>query len=229
MKKIIVSLLLISLTKLFAGFYPTTTNTKVTAVNGNRISLQSPLGVNGMSGVVVHRFDERFKAIVGYITQTDGNMATKIDATAIIHTSLPSVKNKIRVGDSVIGGYLYDNVLLLSPNEKTYADIVRKDSKNWIHPDIYAAFLSKNSLGTPNKENLALFAKQYQVGLIYIVKRDHAILYDPISQSVIGKRVRNSTPTKAQYPFYMRLNTIKSGMFSTVSGGDYYQMMEAIK
>jgi hypothetical protein len=229
MKKIVVSLILISLTKLFAGFYPTTTNTKVTAVNGNSVTLQSPLGINGMSGVVIHNFDERLKAIVGYVAQTSGNSAVKIDSTAIIHTSLPSVNNQIRVGDSVIGGYLYDNVLLLAPDEKTYADIVRNDNKNWIHPDIYATFLSKNSLGTPTKENLALFAKQYQVGLIYIVKRDHAILYDPISKSVVGKRAVSNTPAKAQVPFYMRLKHIKSGMFSTVSGGNYYQMMEAIK
>ncbi|MBN2824075.1 MAG: plasminogen-binding N-terminal domain-containing protein [Campylobacterales bacterium] len=229
MKKIIVSILLISLTKLFAGFYPTTTNTKVTAVNGNSVTLQSPLGVNGMSGIVVHNFDERLKAIVGYVAQTNGTSAVKIDSTAIIHTSLPSVKSQIRVGDSVIGGYLYGNVLLLAPNEQVYADIVRQDNKNWIHPDIYATFLSKNSYGLPNKENLALFAKKYQVGLIYIVKRDHAILFDPISQSVVGRRAVSNNSAKAQAPFYMRLKTIKSGMFSTVSGGNYYQIMETIK
>jgi len=229
MKKIIVSLILISLTKLFAGFYPSTTNTRVTAVNGNSVTLQSPLGLNGMSGVVIHNFDERLKAIVGYITQTNGTNAIKIDSTAIIHTALPSVKSQIRVGDNVIGGYLYDNVLLLSPNEQIYADIVRSDDKNWIHPDIYATFLSKNAFGLPNKENLALFAKEYQVGLVYIVKRDHAILYDPISKSVVGRRALSNTPSKAQAPFYMRLKSIKSGIFSSVKGGNYYQIMEAIK
>jgi len=229
MRKIIVLLILISFTKLFAGFYPPTTNTKVVAVNGSSVTLQAPLGVNGMSGVVIHNFDERLKAIVGYIAQTSGTSAIKVDSTAIIHTSLPSVKDNIRVGDSVIGGYLYENVLLLAPNQKTYADIVRSDNKNWVHPDIYATFLSKNSFGLPNKENLAIFAKEYQVGLIYIVKKDHAILYDPISKSIVGRRAASSTGTQAQAPFYMRLETIKSGLFSSVSGGDYYQIMESIK
>jgi len=229
MKKIVLSLILLSLTKLFAGFYPTTTNTKVIAVNGTSVTLQSPLGRDGMSGAVIHNFDERLKAIVGYVRQTSGNNAVQVNSSAIVHTSLPSVKAQVRVGDSVVGGYLYDNVLLLAPNEKTYADIVRNDNKNWVHPDIYATFLSKNSFGLPNKENLALFAKQYQVGLIYIVKRDHAILYDPISKSIVGKRVVSNNSAKSQAPFYMRIKTIKSGLFSTVGDGNYYQLMEAIK
>lgn len=229
MKKIILSLILLSMTKLMAGFYPSTTNTKVVAVNGSNVTLQSPIGQNGVSGVVIHTFDEQLQAIVGYIAQTNATSATQIGTSAILHTTLPSVKPQIRVGDKVMGGYLYDNVLLLAPNEKTYADIVRKDNKNWVHPDIYATFLSKNSFGNPNKENLALFAQQYQVGLIYIVKRDHAILYDPISQSVVGQRAVSNNSAKAQAPFYMRLKNIKSGMFSTVSGGNYYQLMEAIK
>jgi hypothetical protein len=230
MKKIIATLLLLSLTKLFAGFYPPTTQTKVTAVNGNSITLQSPLGVNGMSGIVVHGFDERLTAIVGYVVQSNETIALQIDSTAIIHTSLPSVKPQVRVGDSVIGGYLYGNVLLLAPNEQVYSDIVRNDDKNWIHPDIYATFLSKNSYGLPNKENLTLFAKKYQVGLVYIVKRDHAILFDPISQSVVGQRAINNGAMKTQFPFFMRLETIKSGMFSSLkNNGNYYQIMEAIK
>ena len=227
MKKMVLFIVALSFAK--AGFYPTKVDTTVTAVNANSITLSKALPRKGMSGVVVHQFDARLQAIVGYIAQSDGNSARTISGTAITHTSLPSVKNSYRVGDSVIGGYMYDNILLLAPNEKVYADITRENNKNWVHPDIFATFLSKNSQGLPTKENLEIFAKEYQVGLIYIVKKSVAILYDPISHSVVGKREFNSAITDIKAPFYMRLKSIKSGMFSTTTGGNYYQIMDSIK
>jgi len=227
MKKMALFIVALSFAK--AGFYPTQINTTITAVNANSVTLSKPLPVTGMSGVVIHQFDARVQAIVGYIAKTTGNSARTIKGTAITHTSLPSVKNSYRVGDSVIGGYMYDNILLLAPNEKVYADITRGSNKNWIHPDIFATFLSKNSQGLPTRENLEIFAKEYQVGLIYIVKKSVAILYDPISHSVVGKREFNSEVGNIKAPFYMRLKSIKSGLFSTTTGGNYYQIMDSIK
>ncbi len=227
MKKMVLFILAISWAN--AGFYPTKTDTTITAVGTNSVTLSKALSRKGMSGVVIHQFDTRLQAIVGYIAQSNGNSARTISGTAITHTSLPSVKNNYRVGDSVIGGYMYDNILLLAPNEKVYADITRESNKNWIHPDIFATFLSKNSQGLPTKENLEIFAKEYQVGLIYIVKKSVAILYDPITHSVVGKREFNTPITDIKAPFYMRLKSIKSGMFSTTTGGNYYQIMDSIK
>jgi len=227
MKKMVLFIVALSFAK--AGFYPTQIDTTVTAVNANSVTLAKPLPVSGMSGVVVHQFDARLQAIVGYIAKTTGNSARTISGTAITHTSLPSVKNNYRVGDSVIGGYMYDNILLLAPSEKVYADITRSSNKNWVHPDIFATFLSKNSQGLPTKENLEIFAKEYQVGLIYIVKKSVAILYDPISHNIVGKREFNTPITDIKAPFYMRLKSIKSGMFSTTTGGNYYQIMDSIK
>lgn len=229
MKKTILFTIALSMTQLTAGFYPTTINTTITSVNNGSVSLAKALPVRGMSGVVVHKFDDRLQAIVGYIAKTDNNSARTIKGTAITHTSLPSVKNVYRVGDNVIGGYMYDNILLLAPNEKVYADITRSSNKNWVHPDIFATFLSKNSQGLPTRENLEIFAKEYQVGLIYIVKKNIATLYDPISHSVVGTREFNTPVTDVKAPFYMRLKSIKSGMFSTTSGGNYYNIMDSIK
>jgi len=227
MKKIVLFLLALSLAN--AEFYPTKTNTTITAINGNSVTLAKALNKKGMNGVVIHKFDERLQAIVGYIAQSNGNSAITIKGTAITHTSLPSVKNNYRVGDSVIGGYMYDNILLLAPNEKIYADITRNSNKNWIHPDIFATFLSKNSQGFPNRENLEIFAKEYQVGLIYIIKKDFAILYDPITHSIVGKREFNDNVVDVKSPFYMRLKSIKSGLFSTTNKGNYYKIMDSIK
>ncbi len=229
MKKIALILIAILSIPTFAGFYPTTINTTISSVGTNEVTLKTPLSVTGMSGAVIHNYGNRLQAIVGYVAQTSGSNARTINSTAIIHSTLPNVKNKIKVGDSVIGGYLYNNILLLAPNENIYSTITRSSDKNWIHPDLYATFLSKESENSPTKANLLTFAKEYQVGLIYIVKKNTAILYDPISQKIVSKRAMENLPSDGNLPFFMRLPEIKTGIFGGKAKGNYYQIMDSIQ
>ncbi|WP_295421608.1 plasminogen-binding N-terminal domain-containing protein [Sulfurovum sp.] len=224
-------IVLIALTALplFAGFFPSTVQTSVSSVGEKRIMLNSALPVNGMSGVIVHNYGNELEAIISYVTQTssDGN-AQLIDTDIIHHDELPTIKTAVASGDKVIGGYLYNNVLLLAPDADTYAKITASHSKTWIHPDLYALFLSEEGEATPTKENLAAFAKAYQVGLIYIVKNGSAVLLDPISGNIVGQKTMTGLPAKAQYPFYMRFDEIQTGWFSKSGKGDYYKTMEKI-
>jgi len=229
MKKITLILMAILSIPIFAGFYPTTINTTISSVAKNEITLKTPLSVTGMSGAVIHNYGNRLQAIVGYITQINSSKAISINSTAMSHSTLPNVKSRIKVGDSVIGGYLYNNILLLAPNENIYTTITRSSDKNWIHPDLYATFLSKESQNSPTKANLLRFAKEYQVGLIYIVKRDTAILYDPISQKIVSQKAMQNLPSKGNLPFFMRLPEIKTGIFGGKVKGNYYQIMDTIQ
>jgi len=214
---------------LFAGFFPSTIHTSISATGENSVSLASPFPVNGMSGVVIHNYGNALEAITDYLVQTSsqGN-AKRIHHTIIHHDKLPTIKTAITSGDKVIGGYLYNNVLLLAPDADTYAKVTALHSKNWIHPDLYALFLSQEGEATPSKENLAAFAKAYQVGLIYIIKNGSAILLDPISGNIVGEKTMTGLPTKTQFPFYMRFDEIQTGWFSKSGKGDYYKTMEKI-
>ena len=214
---------------LFAGFFPSTVQTSVSAVGEKSISLSSALPVNGMSGVVIHNYGNELEAIISYITQTSSEGNAKLLETDIIHhDELPTIKTAVASGDKVIGGYLYSNVLLLAPDADTYAKITASHNKKWIHPDLYALFLSEEGEATPSRENLAAFAKAYQVGLIYIVKNGSAVLLDPISGKIVGQKTMTGLPAKAQFPFYMRFDEIQTGWFSTSGKGDYYKTMEKI-
>jgi len=214
---------------LFAGFFPSTVQTSVSAVGEKSISLSSALPVNGMSGVVIHNYGNELEAIISYITQTSSEGNAKLLETDIIHhDELPTIKTAVASGDKVIGGYLYSNVLLLAPDADTYAKITASHNKKWIHPDLYALFLSEEGEATPSRENLAAFAKAYQVGLIYIVKNGLAVLLDPISGKIVGQKTMTGLPAKAQFPFYMRFDEIQTGWFSTSGKGDYYKTMEKI-
>ncbi len=214
---------------LFAGFFPSTVQTSISGVGENSVSLSSALPVNGMSAIVIHNYGNELEAITSRLTQTssDGN-AKLLDIDIIHHNELPTIKTAVASGDKVIGGYLYSNVLLLAPDADTYAKITESHAKKWIHPDLYALFLSQEGEGKPSRENLAAFAKAYQVGLIYIVRSGSAVLLDPISGKIVGQKAMGNLPAKAQYPFYMRFDEIQTGWFSKSGKGNYYKTMESI-
>jgi len=213
---------------LFAGFFPKTVQTRIISSDGTTFKLAKPLPATGMSGVVIHKFGNQLEAITGYIVQTSADGTGKLIEKEIIHhDELPTIKTPITKGDKVIGGYLYNTMLLLAPDSMSYTNIVEKyPQKKWIHPDLLATFLSTEGEGFPTRENLAKFAKAYQVGLVYIVKRNSAVLLDPISGQIVGKKSFSKAPKKAQYPFFMRFDSIKTGLFSDSGNGDYYKTME---
>ncbi len=224
-----IALIALTALPLFAGFFPSTVHTSVSSVNKNTVTLRSTLPVNGMSGIVIHDYGNSLEAITSYITQTSSNGNAKLIGRDILqHDELPTIKTAVRAGNKVIGGYLYNNILLLAPDANTYAKITSAHSKKWIHPDLYALFLSQEGDAYPTKANLATFAKEYQVGLIYIVRNGSAVLLDPISGQIVGKKTMSNLPAKGEYPFHMRFEKIDAGWFSGDKKTSYYQLMESI-
>ena len=211
---------------LFAGFFPNTVQTSIKSADANAIKLNSNFPVNGMSGVVIHAYENGLNAITSRIAQTssDGS-AQLINADVIQHDALPTIKTPVKPGDKVIGGYLYNNVLVLAPDADSYAKVVKSYNKKWIHPDLFALYLSVEGDDRPTKENLSDFARKYQVGLVYIIRKDADVLMDPISGKIIAQKSSSALPPEGQYPFYMRFGTLKSGWFGSESTGNYYNMV----
>ena len=214
---------------LVAGFFPQTVHTSVKSVKGNTITLNKKFPTNGMSGVVIHNYGNDLTAITSRIAQTSSDGSVSLVTSDILHhEELPTIKTAVSPKDKVIGGYLYNNVLLLAPNADTYAKIVSSHNKKWIHPDLFALYLSVQGEEQPTKENLARFAKKYQVGLIYIVRKDSAVLLDPVSGKIISKKSMSNLPAEGAFPFYMRFEQIDSGWFGSDVKGNYYNMMESL-
>jgi hypothetical protein len=223
-----IALLLLSALPLFAGFFPSTVHTSVTSASDELVTLRSAFPVDGMSGIVIHHYGSDLQAITAYVAQTSPGKAKVVDKDIIHHEELPTIKTPVQAGDTVIGGYLYHNVMLLAPDADTYAKVTASYAKSWVHPDLFAIYLSKRGDAFPTRENLAEFAKDYQIGLIAIVRKNDIILLDPISGKVIGKKAMGNLPANAQFPFYMHFEEIRTGWFSTHGSGDYYQTMEAL-
>ncbi|UPT77301.1 plasminogen-binding N-terminal domain-containing protein [Sulfurovum sp. XGS-02] len=214
---------------LFADFFPQTVNTSVKYVKGDTITLNKQFPVNGMSGVVIHNYGNGLTAITSRIAQTSSNESVALVSKDILHhDKLPTIKTPISVKDKVIGGYLYNNVLLLAPDADTYAKITSEHTKKWIHPDLFALYLSVEGEEKPTRENLARFAKKYQVGLVYIVRKNSAVLLDPISEKIVSEKSMKGLPAKGSFPFYMRFKQRDSGWFGSDVKGNYYHTMKSL-
>lgn len=213
---------------LCAGFFPQTIHTSIAKVADKAVVLTTPFPVDGMSGVVVHNYGSDLDAITGSIVQNKVGKAKLLSNDVIHHDELPTIKTPITTNDKVIGGYLYNNVLLLAPDADTYASITSSYEKNWIHPDLFAVYLATEGESEPSKENLAKFAKKYQIGLIYIVGRASAKLLDPLSGKIVGEKSMSGLPAKGQSPFFMRLDKIDSGFFSSSDTRPYYKLMDIL-
>jgi len=225
MKKSVIAIL--TAIPLLGGFFPPTVNSSITSVNGNEATISKAFPLNGMSGIVIHNFGNSNQAISSIAIQTSANQVKLIKDDMLGDNKLPRPNTLATKGDRVIGGYLYNNVLVIAPNAQTYQKVVSSASKHWIHPDIYAGFMSREGDSTPTLNNLSQFAHEAQVGLIYIVMRNKAVLLDPISKRVINTQPFTPVGNDIKYPFYMRFKNFKAGLFS--NGGNYYKMVEGIR
>ena len=214
---------------LVAGFFPQTVHTSVKSVKENTITLNKKFPANGMSGVVIHNYGNDLTAITSRIAQTSSDGSASLVTIDILHhDELPTIKTAVSPKDKAIGGYLYNNVLLLAPDADTYAKITSAHKKKWIHPDLFALYLSVQGEEQPTKENLARFATKYQVGLIYIVRKDSAVLLDPVSGKIISQKSMKNLPAEGTFPFYMRFKQLDSGWFGSDVKGNYYNTMESL-
>jgi len=213
---------------LFADFFPQTVHTSISSKTKKSVTLTHPLPIDGMSGIVIHKYSNNLKAINARIIQVASSKSLLLDGDIIHHDKLPTIKTPVQIGDEVIGGYLYNNVLLLAPDAQTYAKIASMHTKNWIHPDLFALYLSKVGDNIPTKENLKTFAKNYQVGLIYIVANGTAKLLDPISSKIVSQKPLSGLPSKGEVPFFMRFDEIESGLFSSSNKKPYYKIMDTL-
>jgi len=226
MRKIV--LLILTALPLFAGFFPETVQTSISDVKKKSIILSSPFPVNGMSGVVIHKYSKDLEAITHRVVQKTAKEIKILNKNILHHDELPTIKTPIFLKDKVIGGYLYDSVLLLAPNAQTYAKITSFYDKKWVHPDVFALYLSKLGENVPTRKNLKSFAQAYEVGLICIVGKGTIKLLDPISGYIVAKQAIDKLPPKGEAPFFMRFDEIESGMFTADNKQGYYRIMDQL-
>jgi len=189
---------------IYANSIPSKSYTSIVSVNGNRVTLQSPIGVNGESALVVRTLPTGEFA-TAYIMQTSKNKAILIDTDPTDGKHLANIKPALKVGDSVIGGFLYKKVMILAPNKDSFKEIENNFGIKSMNPDIFLAFLKANKKSYPTKILYKKFAKMVGVGIFLIADEYDVKVYDPISQKTLTKSSYLNTGLRDVKPFYNTL------------------------
>ncbi len=226
-------LILLSSLSLLAIELPQTIQTTVQSISKNKqIATLAQDIPKGMSGIVIHNYGNNLSAITHTLISQGSQKATIQNHTTLNHATLPNIKNSVQKGDKVVFGNLYNNLLLIAPNEQIYSQITQKIEKNWIHPDLYAIYLIRKEQSRLSLDNLRNFAIETQVGLVLIVTQNSLILLDPISKSILKKEPFNGMVKQANSPFYARFGQISNNFFGAESQqnfSEYYRGVEEIR
>ena len=173
----------------------------------------------GVSGIVVHSYDKTHKAIVASVFVTgseEGITRLKLlPYRGLEQPNLPTVKTPPQNGDLVILGYLYDRVLPVVPNEKSFALAKRSFPKfRLIHPDLMAAELAKDKSPIPSKEHFQRMCEKFSLGLVLFMFRDGTDFVDCVSWERVGHAdVASVDPKDFKQPFYNRFEKIPSPFY----------------
>jgi len=215
-------------TSLFGSTLPSSKKLSIASIKDKKISLSSPLKYNYMSGVVIHKYSKSLSSVVGYIVQEPQGVRM-LELDAFNQDAIPTATKLIAKGDRVIAGYLYNNMLIIAPNEKSYESIHSRFRKNWIHPDLLALFLNQEGESYPTPKLLQKFSLAYQVGLICIVKQDKTLIYDPISMHSLYSIKTNTNTQKRLTPFFTRVEHINRGWLGSKDTTPYEEIYKAFK
>jgi hypothetical protein len=209
---------------LTAGAEPKTVAAKLTAVGEKSATVDSgPIPV-GVSGIVVHYYDQTHAAIVSSAIVTEsGEGQTTLELVkynGLHQPNLPDVKTKPAVGDIAILGYLYDRVLPIVPNQQSLEHAHDSFPKlHIIHPDLVAAELAKEKSPLPDREILQKTCDKFNLGIVMIMFGDGTDFLDCISwKKVAHSDVAALDPKEFKQPFFHRFEEIPSAFYDW---GDY--------
>jgi hypothetical protein len=202
--KSVLSILIATISLIYASSIPSKSYTTITSVNLNHVTLEEPIGVNGESALVVRTLATGEFA-TAYIMQTSKNKAVLVDNDPTNGKHLANIKPTLKVGDRVLGGFLYHKIMVIAPNKDSFKEIQNKFGIHSINPDLFLAFLKAKKHKYPNRTLYKKFAKLVGIGLFLIAKDDDVSIYDPISQKILKKTSFLNTGLSDIKPFYNTL------------------------
>ena len=200
MKKVIFMYIL-STFLLFSTLIPNRVYTTISSVNDNNFTIKNSFALNGMSGLVIRDLPTgKFALLI--VKQISAGVVKIIDEDPLSGKNLANIKPIPKVGDRVIGGFLYDKVMVLAPNKETYINIQNRYGLKSQNPDLFMSFLANRGKNTPDSSDYKEFAKLTHIGIFAIFKNGFVTVYDPISQTYIGKVMMDISSYNSQKPFY---------------------------
>ena len=194
----------------------------IDAVSGETLYIgetQEPLG---STGIVIHTFSNGHEAILGAVEVVRTGKKTALKQIAykeLTQDALSSIVRKPQKGDAVHMGWLYHRVLLIAPTLTSY-NAITKDAfeTTYVHPDLFASYLSYAGHPTPLKEDFQDFCTTYDIGLVQFYVASTLYTVDCRSFMTIKTQSIEMQQTQAKLPFYSRVDEIDANWWGKGSG-----------
>ena len=170
----------------------------------------------GVSGFVVHAITKDHEAILKSAVVVEYDKESKIAKlkldkyTQLDSNALPSGKWSIKIGDIAVLAFGYNRGLLIAPNEEIYYKVAKSANIQWVHPDIFATYLSFSGRPTPLRNDFTKISSTTSIGLIYIFLNNRVYTLDAKSFKILTTTEVKLTQESLNLPFYTRVEKIEA-------------------
>lgn len=168
----------------------------------------------GVSGFVVHTVADNHEAILKSAVVVEYDKESKIAKlklekyTQLDSSALPMGNWSVKSGDTAVLAFGYNRGLLIAPSEEIYYKVAKSANIQWIHPDIFATYLSFSGHPTPLRSDFTKISTTTSVGLIYIFLNGRVYTLDAKSFKILAITEANFTQDSVNLPFYTRVQKI---------------------
>jgi len=219
------TLLLISL--LGASAYATVISniqTTIDDINANSAKAIAKEAKVGMSGVIIHTFENSQSAIIAKATvlekKPSGELTLSVETyTPTAQKTLPYGEKSAVTGDKLILGYAYNRAMIIAESSEAFQKIKNMKQQEWVHPDLFATELSTSAQGTPTKDAFTLFCQVNTIGLVYFHINDNLHTVDCSTFNILESENFSSSSESKMKPFYNRIGEIHTSWLGWFSLG----------
>lgn len=191
--------------------------TPLLEVENDRASVTAEHLQKGMSGFIVRQFDATHSTIIANARVEETNPSNNrailrlSEYDGLRQKSLPGGNWTPKPSDTAVLAYDYERALLIAPDDDAYDAVTKSMSGvEWVHPDNFATYLSREGHPTPLVEDFHRYCTANSVGLLYIQSAQTLFTLDCKSFTVLQNAPSVSSAEKGMTPFYSRIPTIRA-------------------
>jgi len=192
-------------------------STPLLEVQGEQGAIEAPQLRVGMSGFVVRHFDNTHSSIIANVRVTQVNPSSNralvkfSSYDGLRQNSLPRGTWAPEAKDEVVIAYDYARAMVIAPNDDTYASLIASiPNVEWIHPDIFATYLSHQGHPTPLVEDFSRFCTAASIGLLFIQSAETLFTLDCKNFALLQTTPSRAIGENKLVPFYSRVPKIRA-------------------
>lgn len=181
-------------------------------VSGDFIFVEnSPSVAIGANAIIVQQIKNATSIVAkaAVVGRQGGLLKLKIEEFKDLEQdALPELIMNAKVGDKVIINFLYDRVLLIAPDEKSYEKVVQfYPELYFIHPDILGAYMVREFKLSPKREHFATVCKNNAIGIVGFVMKKSVKFVDCASFALLFEENLSKFPAVKHFAMKRDVNS----------------------